>query len=126
MEFCVKIVKRSGSSNRHLRVDTFLFLQLWHLLFCLGGFGKIVHQLTTMSPRTYSIRPRFTYGRIYWAFSAMVSCFLGNFGRRGLHSPKSNLKIINHPDSNLMFFSFIGRSLSHLRFKMNLHEKLRI
>ena len=33
--------------------------------------------------------PRFTYNCIYGATFAMVLCFLGSFGRRGLHSPSS-------------------------------------
>ena len=39
---------------------------------------------------------------------------------------ESTLKIVNRPDSNLMFFSFIYKWLIHLRFKINLPEKFRI
>ena len=93
---------------------------------------------------------RLTYSCIYGVFFFMVFCFVGSFSGRGLHSPIRTLKIINRLDSGLMFFlllancsaicgsrfsnhnpglmffSCIGKLLSHLRFMINLPEKVSI
>ena len=72
------------------------------------------------------ILPQIYLQLYYWAFFAMVFCFLGSFGRHWPHSPgwkKKYPEDCQLPRFQHNVFSFIGKLLSHLRFKICIWKK---
>ena len=68
----------------------------------------------------YFSKPQLTYSCIYEAFFAMVLLISQQFWKGW---PAADSRFLNH-NPGFNDFPFIGKSLSHLRFKINLSQKL--